>query len=344
MRALVTGGAGFLGGRVVAELLSRGASVRCVLRPSSRDESLRALTPSDNPNRLEIVRGHLSRLADCDKVLDGCDTVYHVAAELTGATAVLFLGNVITTRVLVDAARRAGVRRFVLVSSLGVYGTAEIPTGGCLDETCPLDPKAHLRDPYSYSKVAQERVVWEAFETGSLPLVVVRPGVIYGPGRDCLTARVGIRLGNFMLIMNGRQPMPYTHVANCARAVALAGEVAGIEGQAFNVVDDELPTGRQLLKRYRAEISRIRRLTIPGWAIPPLSGLCEWYHRKSRGQLPAVLTRYKSQTMWRAMRYPNDRAKRGLGWRPEIGLEAGLRETLACLRDRSASASAERVQ
>jgi nucleoside-diphosphate-sugar epimerase len=336
MKALVTGGAGFLGVRVVAELLGRGASVRCLLRPSSRDEGLRALAPVDAPGRLEIVRGHLSRSDDCARALDGCDTIYHIAAEVSGATAVMFLGNVVTTRVLVGAACEAAVRRFVLVSSLGVYGTAGIPAGGVLDERCPLDPKPHLRDPYSYSKVNQERVAWEAHAAKRLPLVVIRPGVIYGPGRDCLTARVGLRVGNFMLVMGGRQPMPYTHVANCARAVALAGEAAHVEGQAFNVVDDVLPTGRQLLKRYRTEVGRIRRVTVPSWAIGTLSGACEWYHRASRGQFPAVLTRYKSQAMWRVRSYPNDRAKRGLGWQPHVGLEAGLSETLAWLRENAA--------
>jgi nucleoside-diphosphate-sugar epimerase len=298
---------------------------------------------ANGPGTLEVVRGSLTRPEFCDRAVAGCDTVYHVAAELNGATAVLFLGNVVATRVLADAAARAGVRRFVLVSSLGVYGTAGIPTGGVLDETCPLDPAAHLRDPYSYSKVAQEKVAWAAYHAGQLPLVVVRPGVIYGPGRDCLTGRVGLRLGRLVVVMGGQQPMPYTHVANCARAVVLAGEAAGVEGQAFNVVDDDLPTGRDLVRRYRAEVGGVRPVTVPRWAIGPLSGLCEWYHRRSRGQLPAVLTRYKSQAMWRPMRYPNARAKQALGWRPEVGLDAGLRETLAALRDRGADEPGRRV-
>lgn len=332
MTALVTGGTGFLGRQVVAELLRRGSAVRCVLRPTSSEDELRAVAAAHGPDRLEVVRGHLTRPEFCDRAVAECDVIYHVAAEMNGATAVLFLGNVVATRVLTDAAGRAGIRRFVLVSSLGVYGTAGVPTGGVLDETCPLDPAAHLRDPYSYSKVAQEQAAWAAHRDGRLPLVVVRPGVIYGPGRDCLTARVGLRVGKLMVVMGGRQAMPYTHVANCARAVALAGEVAGIEGQTFNVIDDELPTGRDLVRRYQAEVGRTRRVTVPRWAIGPLSGLCEWYHRHSRGQLPAVLTRYKSQAMWRPMRYPNDRAKQGLGWRPEIGLDEGLRETFAALR------------
>jgi nucleoside-diphosphate-sugar epimerase len=330
MKALVTGASGFLGSRVVADLLGRGAHVRCFVRPSSSGPPPALAGTAD---RLEVVRGNLGQIDACARALEGCDTVYHVAAELKGATAVLFLGNVVGTRSLLAAATRAGVRRFVLVSSLGVYGTSKLPAGGALDESCPLDPTPHLRDPYSYSKVAQERVCWEAHAAGWLPLVVVRPGVIYGPGRDCLTARVGLRVGNFMVVMGGRQPMPYTHVANCARGVVLAGEAPGVEGQAFNLIDDELPTGRDLIRRYRREVGRIRRFTVPGWAVRPLSWACERYSRATHGQFPAVLTRYKSQSMWKALRYPNDRAKRGLGWAPQVGLEEGLRETFAWLRE-----------
>src|SRR5690242_9168422 len=108
MRALVTGATGFLGAEVVAELLRRGVTVRCLLRPSSRDAGLEAAARG----RVEIVRGHLSRPEVCDRALAGCDTVYHVAAEMAGGAAVLFLGNVVATRVLAEAALRAKVRRF----------------------------------------------------------------------------------------------------------------------------------------------------------------------------------------------------------------------------------------
>src|SRR5206468_1109359 len=124
------------------------------------------------------------------------------------------------------------------------------------------------------------------------------------------------------------------HVENCARAIALAGTRSDVVGQAFNVVDDEPPTGRALLKQYRRSLGGVRSVTIPGWFVPVLSGWCEWYHRKSRGQLPAVLTRYKSRAMWSRLTYSNDRAKALLGWRPEKNFVEGLRETFAWLARR----------
>src|SRR5262249_8485384 len=144
-------------------------------------------------------------------------------------------------------------------------------------------------------------------------------------------------LGRFLLRMGGRQPLPYTFVDNCARAILLAGTVPAVEGQVFNVVDDDPPTARELVRLYRSEVGRLRGITVPGWAISPLSALCEWYHHWSRGQLPAVLTRYKSDAMWRPLRYSNARAKAVLGWAPETDFASGLRQTFASLRADRAS-------
>jgi nucleoside-diphosphate-sugar epimerase len=327
MKCLVTGGTGFLGQRLVRKLLSQGADVCCLVRPSSNADVLR-----DLGGRLEARKGQLGDVASYADVLKQCDVVYHVAAELRGAPAVLFLNNVIATRALLGAASRAGVGRFVLVSSLGAYGTAHLRPGDVLDENCPRDPEPHRRDPYTHSKIAQEEAAWEAHEHGDVSLVVVRPGVIYGPGRDCLSARVGLRVGGLLVRMGGRQQLPYTFVDNCADGVLLAGTAPGAEGQAVNLVDDDLPTARGLLKLFRAAGGRVRSVAVPHWAIGPLSGLCEWYHRYSGGQLPAVLTRYKSLAQWKPLRYSNARARAILGWQPQVSISEGLLQTLAGLR------------
>ena len=332
MTAFVTGGTGFLGRRLVGRLLAEGVRVRCLLRPQSNgDALLRAAAGASGC--LEVVRGSLEWLAASPESLDGCDVVYHVAAEMRGATAALFAGNVVGTRSLIDAARRAWVGRFVLVSSAGVYGTQHLPRWGTVDEDCPLDPEPHRRDPYSYSKVVQERVAWEARREHGLPLAVVRPGVIYGPERDCLSGRVGVQVGGWMIRMGGGQPLPYTFVENCAEAVRLAGTASGAEGHAFNIVDDDPPTAAQLFRRHRSAVGTVRGIPVPAWLISPLSAACEWYHRRSAGQLPAVLTHYKSRAMWRPLRYSNAKAKAVLGWRPEVDFESGLSQTFASLKE-----------
>lgn len=336
MKVLVTGATGFLGRRLVRALLDQGHCVRCLVRSGSDISVIGGATVGT----VEIVTGSLAQERSCVAALQGCDTVYHVAAAMGGGAAVLFTTNVIATRQLAALAIRERVRRFVLVSSLGVYGTDDLRRGDTLDESCPLDPHPHLRDPYSYSKIAQEQAAWEARAEG-LPLVVVRPGVIYGPGRGCMSSRLGLQLGpNLLLKMGGRQRLPYTFVDNCAKGIALAGTVAGVEGQAFNLIDTDELTAHSLVRSIRREVRRMRVLPVPHLMISPLSGMCEWYHRWSNGQLPAVLTRYKSGVQWKRLRYSNKKAVERLGWRPEVSLRDGLCVTFAWMREQMARAVA----
>jgi nucleoside-diphosphate-sugar epimerase len=349
MKILVTGGTGFLGKRLVRRLLGQGHDVCCLVRPGSDTPSFRAAVAPDTADtaqpagRLSTIPGTLNRIeaSVADLLAARPEAIVHAAAAMGGGAPALFVNNVVALRQLLDVVLRLPtVRRFVHVSSLGVYGTAHLNTGDTLDETCPLDPKPHLRDPYTYSKVAQEQILWEAHRERKLPLVVVRPGVIYGPGRGVLSNRVGLRFGPVILRMGGSQQLPYTYVDNCAAGVALAATVPGIEGQAFNLLDDDLPRARSVLKQYRREVERLRVLPVPHWAISPLSGASEWYHRWSRGQLPAVLTKYKSGAMWKRLRYSNARARTVLGWKPSISVGEGMRRTNAASRAEKETAAA----
>jgi nucleoside-diphosphate-sugar epimerase len=127
-----------------------------------------------------------------------------------------------------------------------------------------------------------------------------------------------------MVRMGGGQRLPYTYVDNCADAIALAVSAEGVDGEAFNIVDDHPPTARQVLKQYCRQVQRLRVIPIPRLAIEPISGICEWYHRWSKGQLPAVLTRYKSAAQWKPLKYSNVKAKQKLGWTPRVGFKEGL--------------------
>src|SRR5947209_18733266 len=99
--------------RLVERLLNRGADVRCLVRPTADVGALRSLAAATKSGHLELVFGTLSRLDD--SALEGCNTIYHVAAAMKGATAVLFLNNAVATRHLIERAGRSRVRRFVLV-------------------------------------------------------------------------------------------------------------------------------------------------------------------------------------------------------------------------------------
>ena len=329
MNVFLTGGTGFLGRRIVRMLREDGISVRCLVRPSSDVRSLKEFVGSDLWSGVEIVPGELSDATSCRQLIGQSDSVCHVAASLAGGAAVMFLNTVIPTRHLLTAAAQAGVRRFVQISSLGVYGAAGLSTNAQLDETTPLDAHPELRDPYTYSKIVQEQIAWECHAQSNLPLTIIRPGVIFGPGRGVMSNRVGLKLGPLLIKMGGSQTLPYTYVDNCASAVRSAVLADGINGEAFNVLDDGLPTGSQLLRKLRRAGQGTRSVWVPRPMIGPLSSIYEWYSRWSEGQLPGVITRYRSDSMWKKLRYTNEKAKARLGWSPRVTFDEAFERSIA---------------
>ncbi len=327
-QVFVTGGTGFLGKRLIRTLLRDGIRVRCLSRGISDVDALRKFVGEQCVSQLEIVTGDLMDVQSVQAHLAGCDVVYHCAAGMLGSAATIFLNTVVPTRQLVQAALNTKTSRFVLVSSMGVYGAGVLAKNAILDESCPIEPKPERRDNYTYSKVVQEEVVWEAHRQHQLPVVVIRPGVIIGPGRGALSSRVGLKVGALQLRF-GNRVMPYTFVENVADAIKQAGLVDGVVGQAINIVDDDLPTAKEVLKAYRNERQRVRSLWLPQWSIRPLSRIYETYQRWSQGQLPKVLTAYRTDAFWKPLLFSNTKAKALLYWKAAVPMSEALRRSIA---------------
>lgn len=335
MTTLVTGANGFLGVALVRRLLERGARDLVLLVRSGSDrrrlDEVLAAFPDARP---ELRVGSLSSVEEAARAVAGADVVLHLAAGLSGAAADIFLSTVVTSKHLLEAIERSGAKpKIVLVSSFGVYGVAEQGRGYLVTEDTPLEPHPERRDFYSQAKLRQERLFREVCARAELPLVVLRPGVIYGPGGSAFSARVGLSFPGVFLFLGGDNLLPLTYVDSCAEAIALAAEAPAAVGGTFNVVDDDLPTCREYLRLYQRAVAPVRALPIPYPALRVLSGWVERYHRWSKGQLPAVFTPYKTQTSWGGNRFDNARLK-ALGWRPRVSTDEGLRRTFAHLRER----------
>ena len=328
MTAFVTGATGFLGGAFVARLLAHGSErIACLARPGSRTTQLERLAPS----RVSLIRGSLASSDAALAALGDADVVYHLAAGASGAAADLFLNTVVASKNLLEAIlRRPRLPKVVLVSSFGVYGTAGMKRGQLVDEDAPLEPNPERRDTYSQAKLRQEKLFRTYQEKHGFPLVVVRPGVIYGPGGTPISSRVGLRVPGLFLHLGGRNLLPLTYVDNCAEAIVVAGERGGSDGQAYNVIDDDLPTCADYLRRYQREVRALRTVRLPYPVSQALSWLCERYHEHSQGQLPAFFTRYRTATTWGGNRFSNAKLK-SLGWQPLISTDEGLQRTFTHL-------------
>lgn len=332
MGVLVTGSNGFLGAALVDRLMVLGEQhVRCFVRPGSDLSRLRRIEAARGIS-LDIHTGNLGSAATASKALAGVQTLYHVAAGMKGAPADLFLNTVVASRNLLDAVVATNPAiRIVLVSSFGVYGTACLRAGSVLNEETPLEPYPERRDVYSFAKLRQEQLFWEYANKYGIPLVVVRPGVIFGPGGPALSSRIGLPIFGVFLHLGRSNRLPLTYVENCAEALVVAGRSEQAIGQALNVHDDDLPTCRQYLREYRKRVKPMRTLSLPYSATMLLSRAIENYSRRTEGQLPAVLTPYKVATSWKGCRFDNAKLK-SLGWRQSVPTREALIRTFAALR------------
>jgi nucleoside-diphosphate-sugar epimerase len=340
LKILVTGAGGFLGVNVVERLVAHGHSdIRCFLRDKGKAGRIEALAAANPGCHVEICYGNLKSKADCARAVADVEIVIHLAAGLKGAPAELFVDSVVTARNLLEA---LGARtqpsiantRVVLVSSFGVYGVASLGRGARVDESTPLEPFPDRRDPYSHSKLRQEQLVREYQQKLGFELVVLRPGVIYGPGGGAFSNRVGIQVGPVFVHMGGSNLLPLSYVVNCAEAIVVAATHADAAGQVYNVHDDEMPTASEYLRAYKKHVKRVRSVRLPYFATRFLARSLEGYHRRSQGQLPAIITRYKAAAAWGGNTFSNAKLH-GLGWRPLVSTHDGMMRTFEYLRAQS---------
>lgn len=239
---LVTGGAGYIGSVLVRLLLARGWRVRVLDRLLAGGESLLELLDHE---RFEFLRGDIRDAHTVARAVEGCWAVAHLAAivgdpacranpDLARST------NLDGSRLLLDAARRAGVARFVFASTCSNYGKMPDPTA-YVDETSPLAPVSL----YAETKVAFEQDVLAGSRQDGLAGTCLRFATVYGVSprlRFDLTVNEFTRelaLGRELVIFGEHFWRPYCHVRDLAGSVlaVLAAEPARVAGQVFNVGD-----------------------------------------------------------------------------------------------------------
>jgi len=334
---LVTGATGFIGSRLIEFLLDLGfRNLRCFARPSSDKTKVEILSSRRSGEaRIEVVQGNLQSPDDCAAATKDVAVIFHLAAgrgEKSFPDA--FLNSVVTTRNLFEACvRHRCLKRFVNVSSFVVYTNTRKTRWRLLDESCPVEIHPELRgDAYCFAKANQDSMVAECGRRLGIPYVIVRPGHVYGPGNTGISGRVGIGTFGVFLHLGGSNTIPFTYVDNCAEAIALAGLKKGIDGEAFNIVDDNLPSSRQFLRLYKRNVRHFNSLYIPHSLCYGLNYLWERYSSWSKGQIPPSFNRRRWHAFWKKTRYSNEKLKTRMGWTPKVPTAEGLRRYFEACR------------
>ncbi len=323
MTVLVTGAGGFLGNQLVGSLLRQGhRQLRLHYRREPDGTAIAAFRERYPDAVLEARSANLLSPARLRPLVEGVDIIIHAAAGKRGAAADMFLNTVVGTRNLLDAAVSAGCRRIVLVSSFAVYDSAALAANDVLDEQCPAESDGLEKGAYGFAKVQQELLFREYQARHGFEYVILRPGVIYGPGDASISSRVGLKIGPFFFGLGGGCSLPLSYVENCADAIGIAARSAP-SGSIFSVVDGDLPTCRQYLAGYRRKVEKLRAIPIPHWLFVLGVRTMMAYHRRSQGQLPALFTLHLVRSMYRNFRFSNAGLVT-LGWRQRISTDEGM--------------------
>lgn len=316
MRVALSGGTGYLGRHVIQALLAAGHTVQLLVRAGSPYRT------AHDSGHVHVTRVDLTQTADLAKALHGCDVVVHAAAALTGDHATQHAATVEGTRTLLSAMAMAGVKRVVGISSLSVYGYADLPHGTTLTETTPLETAPAGRDVYARCKLAQD-ALFQAFSTQpGCEAIVLRPGIFYDA--DTLWQfSLGKPMGSKAWVVMG--PLtpdceaPLVHVADVAQAIVRAVVCdASLNGAVFNLIEQPAPTSQALLQALAQHTEHPPLIRLPWWLHTLLAKLACAVNRLSgqRLPLPGLLNPVWLAGRFTRVHYDASRALTQLGWQP----------------------------
>ena len=314
MRPFVTGGAGFIGRRVVARLLERGDSVVCPVRDPDRAADLAA-------SGAQLVQSDLSDVSALETQMRGCDAVIHVAGSyrvgiMPGERPAMWDANVGATERVLDAASAASVPRIVHVSTVNAFGNTR---GAIVDETFKRDLGQGFLSWYDETKLRSHEAAEERIARG-VPIVIVQPGGVYGPN-DHSGAGAQVRLA-----YEGRLPyraledagLSWVHVDDLATGIVAAMDRGRI-GEAYVMAGPSLRLGEAMALAARLAGRRLPALRIP---TPLLRLMVPFGSLIGQPNLREVLSASDGVTYWAS----SAKAERELGFRAR-DLETGLRDT-----------------
>jgi nucleoside-diphosphate-sugar epimerase len=301
--------------------VKRGIAVRTIARATSDTGLLESLG-------VTVFRGDFADPQVLADALAGIDVVVHCAAKVGdwGPVEAFRSVNVEGLRRLLEACKGRSLRRFLHLSSLGVYA-ARHHYG--TDESVP-PPQDH-QDAYARTKVESEELALRYQRESGIPVVVLRPGFIYGPRDRTVLPRLieALRKKQLPYFSGGRRALNTIFVGNLVDAMFLAIENPKAIGKVYNLTDGELVSKRQFIDTVADGMDLTRpRFSIPFWLAFFLGGVMERKALRRGDTSPPRLTRARVKFLGLNLDYSIEKAKRELGYQPKVNFAEGMRQTL----------------
>lgn len=321
MKAVVTGANGFIGSHICEHLLRAGWRVSALVRPSGNREFIRDLGP------LEVFEGDICDPGSLTAPMKGALLVFHAAGYVSdwGPWRSFRAVNVGGTRNVLEAARAAGVKRVVHISSVSVYGFP-----GTIDVSEEGPFVARRDDPYVTTKREGEQAAL-SYHDREIEVCAVRPAGVFGPRDRTTTMQLApvLLAGKFAFVDGGRHVMAPVYIDNLVQLLLLAGQHERAPGRAYNAVDDGFVTWREYagwlcedLGCKRPQLSIPRRIAWP--AAVAVEGTAKLFGRKES----PLINKYRVRAVMSNNHYSTMRAKRELGYRPRTSTREGIRRTV----------------
>ncbi len=323
MRILVTGATGFTGAHLVERLLERGHEIVALDNQE---------TPAADTFRARGVDVHIGSVADAelvDRLTKGCARVYHLAAAFRKVNlpkSAYWDVNVNGTRYVCEAVKKHGVERLLYCSTCGVHGNCDEPP---VAEDAPIQPE----DYYQYTKWEGERVCHEYLEQG-LWVSIVRPAAIYGPGDPARFAMLYRRAakGRFLMLGDGHTHYHPLYVTNLIDALESAIETDAARGQAYLIADENSVPIKALVQEIGKALNvEVKFTHLPYWPLYAAAAVIELLYKPLPFEPP--IFRRRLQWFRQVRSFDISKARRELGYAPQVDLPTGLAHTGAWYRE-----------
>jgi nucleoside-diphosphate-sugar epimerase len=321
MKVLVTGANGFIGSNLCKSLIQSGQIVVGLVRESSD------LTFLEDLPDLHILRGDITKKDSLIAGMEDVAVVFHAAGYVSdwGLWENFRKANVEGVHNVMEAALYCNVKRVVHISSVSVYG---LPGGVNIAENARLVPRPN--DPYITTKTEGEQLAL-SYNSDRLSVTIIRPATVYGPNDRITTLKLipSILSRHFGYVDGGKRIMAPVYIDNLVQLIILAGENEKTQNQIYNAVDDDKISWKQYTEWMCEELNcRTPWFSIPRWIAWPLAVLTDNLARFLRKEESPMINKYRIRSVMNDNHYSTEKAKKELGYRPEVSTREGIRRTV----------------